>query len=124
MRKLLMIIALLFIGVPLTACDTLGVGTITNPSSAANLTKADEQAAVTAELSYKLWRQTVEIGINAGIIKGELAGKLRQLDLQLYSALTAVERAYAGANATELTTALTNFNNALSSARSALPGGN
>lgn len=117
MKKLLLLIALLF-AVPLTACASVPTG----PGTIANSTKLDEQAAVTAQLAYKSWRIAVETGINAGLIKGQLATKIAGLDNQLYSALQAVDAAYASGNASSYASAIGNFNTALTVGYTAIGG--
>lgn len=104
---------------PLAACDTLNTGQVPAPSSVANASKLDEQAAVTAHLGYKAFRIAVETGIGAGLIKGELAGRIATVDNQLYSALQAVDAAYATGNAASFDAALRNFNSTLALANSA-----
>jgi hypothetical protein len=88
----------------------------TSPGQVANSTKLDEQAAVTAHLAYKSWRLAVETSVNAGLIKGQLAAHVAQLDNQLYSALQAVDAAYASGNATNYARSSRGFNTASLSA--------
>lgn len=116
-------ISLAFSPIVLSACTPLLDG-VANPSTAANLTKRDEQAVNTAELAYKGFRLTVETGVNAGLIKGQLAGKLRELDNQLYSKLVLVETAYNAANATSLTAAIADFNVILGNANAVVADAN
>jgi hypothetical protein len=100
MKKFLLLCAL---SVRSAACSVCGFSTIpTSPSSIANTTKLDEQAALTAQLAYKSWRIAVETGVNAGLIKGQLATHVAQLDNQLYSALQAVDAAYSAAGTRQL----------------------
>jgi len=121
MKKLLFAFMLLF-ALPLSACATAPVPA--SPSAISNLTKVDEQAAVTAQLAYKSWRLAVETGVNAGLIKGQLAGHVAQLDNQLYSALQAVDAAYKAGNADNFATAVASFNTALNVGYSAIHGSN
>jgi hypothetical protein len=118
MNKLFLCIAVLF-AAPLAACQTIPS---TAPSSYADQTKVDEQGAVTAELAYKSWRLAVETGVNAGLIKGQLASSVAGLDNRLYSALQAVEAAYAGGNAADINTAVASFNTALTTGYAAIGG--
>jgi hypothetical protein len=120
MKKLLLLLALLF-AVPLTACANLP--TIpTSPGQVADSTKLDEQTAVTAHLAYKSWRLAVETSVNAGLIKGQLAAHVAQLDNQLYSALQAVDAAYASGNATNYAAAVGAFNTAITVGYTAIGG--
>lgn len=121
MKKLLLIACAL--AVPLSACETIP-SIPASPSAVTNLTKADEQVALTAELAYKSWRLAVETGVNSGLIKGQLAGHVAQLDNQLYSALQAVESAYATGNASSLAAAVASFNTTLNVGYSAIHGSN
>lgn len=110
------------IAVALCSASLTGCATVPTPSSLAEQTKIDEQSINTLELAYKTWRLAVETGINAGQIKGQLAGRVAQLDNQLYQALVAAETAYKGANAASYDAAVANFNVALTSAYSAVGG--
>lgn len=111
MKKLFILAAL--VCAPLAACNVHPQTIPTSPAAVSNLTKADEQAINTLELAYKLWRQSVEVGVSAGLIKGPLATKIAGLDNQIYSALQTAEHAYEGANATDFASAIANFNAAL-----------
>jgi hypothetical protein len=117
MRKIL-IIAALALAIPASACTAIP----TSPAAVAGTTTVDEKTAITFELAYKTWRVAVETGINAGQIKGPLATKIAGLDNQLYSALQAVEAAYAGANSADILTAVNNFNTAYANAYAAIGG--
>lgn len=118
MRRIILLVCAL----SLCACATTSATIPTAPSAAAQLTKVDEQAVTGAELAYKTWRIAVEAGVNAGFIKGATAAKVAQLDNQLYSALQAIEQAYAAANSNSLAAALVNFNGALAAGYSAIGG--
>jgi hypothetical protein len=120
MKKILLLVLCLF-AVPLAACAELA-SVPTSPSSVTNTTKLDEQAALTAQLAYKSWRIAVETGVNAGLIKGQLATHVAQLDNQLYSALQAVDAAYSAGNAASFATAIGNFNTALTVGYTAIGG--
>lgn len=116
MKKLLFALAL-----SLSACT--GLTTIpTTPSAIADTTKVDEQVVVTAHLGYKAWRLAVETGVNSGLIKGQLAAHVADLDNQLYTALQAVDAAYATGNASNVAAAVTSFNTALTVGYSAIGG--
>ena len=115
MKKLLLCLG----AMSLCACAT---PVSLQPVTYADQTKIDEQFGVTAELAYKSWRLAVETGVSSGLIKGQVAAHVAQLDNQLYAALTAVEHAYAAGNSTEIKTAVANFNTALTVGYSAIGG--
>ena len=118
MRRVLIFFAALFM-TPLAACETIPTG----PGQYAEQTKLDEQAAITVNLGYKMWRIAVETGVNSGQIKGALAGRLAELDRKLYGFVQAVDAAYAAGNAEAYAAAILNFNNALRTGYGALYGG-
>lgn len=111
MRSFVLIVCL-----ALSACAGIPAGIVPTPSTVTEQTKLDEQAAITVNLAYKAWLITVETGINAGLIKGTLATRVAVVDNQLYTALKAVDSAYAAGNASNYLIAITEFNRALSNA--------
>lgn len=113
MRKLIIVAAL---------CSLSACVSVPSPQALANSTKIDEQSINTLELAYKSWRLAVETGIHAGLIKGQLATHVAQLDNQIYSALVAAQSAYNGANAGDYNAAVANFNTALTVGYSAIGG--
>lgn len=115
MRKFLLALALLFAAPLVTACETLG-GIPTSPGQVAQLTKADEQAAVAFNLGYKAFRLAAETGVESGLIKGTLAGKVREVDSKLFAVVTTLDAAYRTANADAFHTALTEGNRLLAEA--------
>lgn len=120
MRSLILITCAL--ALPLAACEAFTTGTVPAPSTISDRTKADEQAAVTAHLAYKSWRLAVETGVKSGLIKGTLAGRVADLDNQIFKALSAVDAAYSGGNAADIYTAVGNFNTAVTVGYSAIGG--
>jgi len=116
MRKLTIIVALAC-AVPLNGCVT-----VPSPAALANSTKADEQGINTLELAYKTWRLAVETGVNAGTIKGQLAGHIADIDNKLYSALQSAEAAYQSANSTTYNDAVKQFNTALADGYASIGG--
>ncbi len=82
-----------------------------SPSAVADTTKRDEQAVLSADLAYKGFRLAVETGVEAGVIKGQRALQISNLDRQLFSAYTLIDRAYSAGNAESLAQAIVSFNN-------------
>jgi PBP1b-binding outer membrane lipoprotein LpoB len=115
MKKILIVIGAL----ALAACSTIPS---LQPATYANATVVDEQAATTAELAYKAWRLAATTGVQTGLIKGQTAAHVAQLDNQLYAALQAVESAYAAGNAVSIAQAVSSFNTALTVGYSAIGG--
>lgn len=117
MRGLLLAICLATC-VPISGCATIP----TSPSDVASQTKIDEQVAVGADLAYKGFRLAVETGVSSGIIKGQLAAKLADVDNRLFSAYTLVADAYATANSQSLAQAIGKFNDILAEGNGLLAG--
>lgn len=118
MRKFILIACAL----SLSGCAATLNRVIPAPATYAQLTKADEEAAITAELGYKAFRIAVETGVKAGFIKGENALTISELDDKLYLALTILEQAYKTGNATQFTAARSDFNALLTTANANLGG--
>lgn len=117
MRKFLLSLCLL--ALPLAACTTVPT-TLPTPSTVSNKTVLDEQAGITVNLAYKAWRVLVEAGVKSGQIKGQLAGRIADIDNQLYSAVQAVDAAYAAGNSADYAAAITHFNDVLARGHAAL----
>ena len=101
MRRLVLVAAL---ALSLSGCAGLGnLGSIpTAPAEVAQHTTADEQARLRCEQAYKLSRSIGEIGVDAGLIKGQLATKAADLDRKLYAGLQTCRTAYRAFNSTGL----------------------
>ena len=119
MKKLLLLAG---VALAISGCHYSDAGTNLTPAHYADQTKVDEQGAVTAELAYKSWRLAVETGVDSGFIKGKTATQVAALDNKLYSALKAVEAAYAAGNASDIATSAASFNAILASGYSAIGG--
>jgi hypothetical protein len=100
----------------------MGAGGVTSPAAVAGHTTADEEAMRTAELLYKGWRTAVEVGVDAGLIKGERATRVADIDNRLFAALKAVRAAYRSFNATDFHSALQNLNDAAQEGQAAIKG--
>ena len=118
-----------FAALALAACSTVPSGstigdlvTTTAPSTYANRTAADEQAAVAVENGYKAFRLAVELGVDSGIIKGERAVMAAKADQCAYTALLVFREAYRSANSTDLLTAGRSVNIAIEQAIAAVRG--
>lgn len=92
----------------LGGCGALqGLGGIPSaPVAVADQTVLDEQGALAVELAYKAARLAVETAVDAGLIKGERATKLAELDNKAYAAVLTARRAYRAGNATSYGAAL------------------
>lgn len=93
----------------LAACLALGActpGSIvsipTAPSDVAKHTTADEQARLRCEQGYKLSRTLGELGVDAGLIKGQAATRAAAIDNKLFGALLACRAAYDAFNSASL----------------------
>jgi hypothetical protein len=95
----------------LTGCATTTVPVA--PVEVADRVGLDEQGALSAELAYKAARTAVELGVDAGVIRGERATQIAALDRKAYSALTAVRAAYRAGNAASYSAALTEARTAI-----------
>lgn len=76
------------------------------PVALADRTAADEKALTAVELLYKASRRAIELGTDAGLIKGAAAAKAAELDRKAFAALTRAREAYRIANAGEWLSAL------------------
>lgn len=113
-------LALAALALPLSACTL--PQPLPTPSTVAETTKLDEQAGITAELGYKLFRVAVETGVKAGAIKGARATQIADIDNRLFAGLEAIRAAYATGNAATYDSAIRNFNVVLASGNAALGG--
>jgi ribosomal protein S20 len=84
------------------------------PAEAANQTALDENGAIGAELAYKAARLAAETAVDAGILKGEQAARIKALDSAAYGAVQRVRAAYAAANASSYAEALSEAQRAIS----------
>lgn len=114
------------VALALAACTT-SVGTapplhIPTPAEYAGRTAVDEQAAVAVENGYKAFRLALELGVDAGVIKGERAVKAAAADRQAYNALLIFREAYKTANAADLLAAGRSANIAIAQAIAAVRG--
>lgn len=92
MKKIFLVAALLLC-TPLAACE-VSSGSSPGPIAACERTKADEKAVIGMGLAYKAFRKTVEIGVNAGFIKGELAGTVASADRTAFAAVSSADTIY------------------------------
>jgi len=76
------------------------------PSSVANKTILDEQAALGVELAYKAARLSMETAVDAGLLKGSSAAKAAVIDNRAFLAVATVRQAYRAGNATSYKEAL------------------
>lgn len=119
MRKILIGLAAIVVTLPLAACAT---PVTLQPATYANKTAVDDFTATTAELAYKSWRLAATTGVKTGLIKGQTARHVADIDNKLYSALVIVESAYEAGNATSIKQAVTSFNVVLNAAYAQIGG--
>ena len=76
------------------------------PAAVANQTVLDEQGVQAAELAYKAARIAVEIGVDAGLIRGANATRFAAIDNKVFAALGIARTAYRANNAVNYAVAL------------------
>ncbi len=95
---------------PLALSGCAGLSTLAGlpsaPVAVADETVLDEQAALSIDLAYKAARLAIETGVDAGVIRGERAARLAEVDNQAFAAVQAARRAYRAGNATSYGAAL------------------
>lgn len=90
----------------LAACNVPIASIPTSPVEVANSTTIDDSAAIAVESLNKAWLTLIDVGINAGVIKGDTATKVLAIDDRITQAITAARLAYAAGNAETFTEAL------------------
>lgn len=112
------------VALALAACSTTVAPPLHIPAPAeyAGRTAADEQAAVAVENGYKAFRLALELGVDAGVIKGERAVKAAAADRQAYNAVLIFRSAYKTANAADLLAAGRSANIAIAQAIATVRG--
>lgn len=110
MKKLF---ATLAIALSLTGCAPLLSALTSTPASYANQTVLDEKGAITVELAYKAARLAVETGVEAGLIKGQRALAVADLDTRAFTAVVGVRAAYRAGNAQSYAVAIVEANAAV-----------
>jgi hypothetical protein len=113
-KKLFIAIAL--VSTSLTACTTVPPA----PVDVANKTVLDERAAIGVELAYKAARLAIETAVDAGLVKGQRATAIAELDRTAYKAVLAARAAYRTGNAPAYDAALLQAQVAISSITSIL----
>lgn len=78
----------------------------TSPSELSERTALDERAALGVELAYSAARTAVELGVDAGLIRGDLARRVSDADHRAYQAVLAARAAYDAGNAQSYEAAL------------------
>jgi chemotaxis regulatin CheY-phosphate phosphatase CheZ len=120
MKKLLIPV----LALSLSGCAGLGglMSAPPAPSAIAGHTVADEQVMKSAELLYKTWRTAAELGVDAGVIKGDRAAKIADLDNRFYAVLKTARAAYRAFNSTDLLRAIESLNEVADEAQSITKG--
>jgi hypothetical protein len=108
-----------FAALSLVGCTTTGVPP--SPESAADRTVVDEQAATDVELAYKGMRLAIELGVDAGVIKGASASRAAELDNKAYQALQVARAAYRAGNSSNYLAALAEARTAIADALALAP---
>lgn len=114
MKTLLIAIALALTS--LTACASIPAA----PVEVANKTVLDERAAIGVELAYKASRLAIETAVDAGLVKGQRAAAIAELDRTAYKAVLAARAAYRTGNALAYDAALLQAQTAISTITSIL----
>ena len=122
MRKtILPVLAALALALP--GCTaTGGIGIPTSPGAISSQTQLDDRLAIGAELAYKTFRLALELAVDAGVVKGELATRMAALDNRAYSATLAVRAAYRSGNAASYQAAYDQALQAINAAQAAIKG--
>lgn len=116
MRKIYLAAALLFAVPGLVACETV-------PNVAVcEQTVQDERSLIAANLAYKSFRKTVEVGVVSGFIKpgSALAIKIADADNVAFAALQKADIAYRTCSG-DIGAALAGANRAISDAVATIP---
>lgn len=88
----------------LASCQTLPT-VPTAPADVANATVLDEKAGIAVEVAYKAWRTAVELAVDGGVLKGDKAARVAEIDRRAYTATLATQAAYRAGNAAGYATA-------------------
>jgi hypothetical protein len=95
---------------------------VLTPSVYAQRTAVDEQVAVGVELGYKAFRTAMELGVDAGLIKGQRATLVAAADQRAYAAVLVFRQAYKTANSADLLAASRSAHIAIEQALAAVKG--
>lgn len=126
-RRLILSLALV---AALAACDTMnsppvlataGEVVAGGPVVIADRVTLDETAGQSVELAYKAARTAVEFGVDAGLIKGESAGRVQLYNRRAFAAVQVARTAYRTGNATSVKAASAEARAAIADFLSLLP---
>lgn len=93
--------AILGAALALVACAVPPVSNLpAAPVVVANSTILDEKVGIAVETAYKAFRVALELGVDAGQIRGERATRLAAIDRRAYAATLATQAAYRSTNST------------------------
>lgn len=94
----------------LSLCGCAGLSALSQlppaPVTAANQTVIDEQAAISVELAYQAAARAVSLAVDLGVLRGEAASRVAELDRRAYRAVLTARAAYDAGNATSYGAAL------------------
>ena len=92
----------------LGACAGLGAvpSLPPNPATVADQTTLDERGAIAVEIAYQAAARATEALTDAGLIEGEAATRVAQIDRRAFAAVQTARRAYDAGNATSYADAL------------------
>lgn len=116
MRKLILAAAL-----ALSACTTLPT-VPPAPVVVADKTTLDESGALGVEVAYKAFRTAMEMAVDAGLLKGAAAERVKGLDNRAYALVGAARAAYRAGNALSYRQAVDEALAAITSATAAIAG--
>lgn len=110
----------------LAACTPATVVTtplvIPAPAQFAGRTAADEQISIAVELGYQAFARALELGVDAGVIKGERATKARVAHRAAYRGVLVLREAYKTANAEDFLNAARSANSTIAQAIAIVKG--
>lgn len=115
MRKLVIASAL-----ALSACTTIPAPP--PPATIADTTTLDETGAIGVEVAYKAFRTAMELAVDAGMLKGATALRVRDLDNRAYALVSAARAAYRAGNAATYSAAVDEALSVITSATAAIAG--
>ncbi len=118
MRKLFLAAAL---ALTLPACTTLPT-VPPAPVAIADKTTLDESGARGAEVAYKAFRTAMELAVDAGVLRGAAAERVKGLDNRAYALVGAARAAYRAGNADSYKKAVDEALAAITSATAAIAG--
>jgi hypothetical protein len=119
-RLLAPIAALALLG----GCAGLTSAITSGPATVADQTVADERVALGVETMYQGWNTMVTTGVELGLIRGPLAGRLQDYDRRIFAAVQLARQAYDAGNAASYAQATAQASALIAEATALINGGN